>query len=496
MSPVGISSWTKIVYKRIVAQLDGLPLAIELAAARIKVLAPRDLRARLEHRLSLLTSGPADDDERHRTMRSAIAWSHELLTHDEKALFRHLGVFRGGFCIDASVAVAEGAEADIVDGLDSLLSKSLLVRPIGDGTGRFSMLELVREFAVDQLAAAGEVEEAAARHARYYTQLATKLEPDLSGDDPGAAVERLRRENDNLRGALQHALAVGEPDLGLGLAHAMWRYWQSTGQLREGRQWLEELLSLDGASEASRAKGYTALAGLAYWQGDFATSSAEYARALELYRAIGDRAGEADALYGMSLGVTNVGRPAAAEEMAREARSIFIELGAKERIGQVLMAEASAAWRRGELERTRALWEDALRLEEDLGDQNLIASELVGLAAIVFLQGELGEAVAHVSRALEMTIASGNAHTQLFALDTLASVTANSRPAQAVRVAGAVKTLRATHGGGWTLEAYGIANARTAADEMLSPDEIEQAWAEGAQMSLEDAIEAGRRLAS
>lgn len=285
-----------------------------------------------------------------------------------------------------------------------------------------------------------------------------------------------------------------DPDLGLGLAHAIWRFWQSTGQLGEGRIWLEGLLALGGASEVARAKGYTALAGLAYWQGDFDTSSVEYAQALELYRATGDRAGEADMLYCMSLVATNEGQPGTAEELAREAKSIYIELGAKEQLGQVLMAEASAVWRRGDLGRARALWEDALHIDRDLGDQNLIASELIGLAAIVFLQGDVDEAIDDVSSGLEMAITTRNAHMQLFALDTLASFVVTSRTTEAVRLAGAVSALRGTHGGGWTLEEYGIANARTTADGLLAEDELERAWAEGSGMSLEVAVELGRGL--
>jgi predicted ATPase/DNA-binding SARP family transcriptional activator len=478
----------------ITRRLDGLPLAIELAAARVRLFSPADLLERLGHRFDVLAAGPADVEERHRTMHRAVAWSHDLLEPSEQVLFRRLGVFHGGFTLAAAAEVGEYSDDTAETSVESLLAKSLLYRPVAVGQARYAMLETMRAFALEQLVAADEVRETADRHAGFFVCLSSALEPELSGEDPGSAVERLTVEIDNLRAALDHTLTSGAADTGLALASAIWRFWQSTGQLGEGRYWLEGLIALEGVSEAARAKGYTALAGLAYWQGDFGRSRSEYQQALGLYRAIDDQIGIADTLYGMSLATVNADDPGTAEELAREAKSIYLELGAEEQVGQVLMAEASAAWRQGDLVRARALWEEGLRIQRELGDRNLIASELVGLAAIVFLQGDRDKAIDDVSSALDMSIEAGNAHMQLFALDTLASFVATSRTGEAIRLAGAVKTLRESHGGGWTLEEYGLASARTAADGLLTEDEIGHAWAEGSELSLEAAVELGREL--
>jgi len=217
-------------------------------------------------------------------------------------------------------------------------------------------------------------------------------------------------------------------------------------------------------------------------------------QARDLYQAIGDRSGEADALYSMSLVASFTGDLDAAEQLARDARVIFEELGAEEEVGQVLMAEGTATWKRGDLSRTRDLWEAALEIAVRLEDRALVASETVGLAAIMFLQGDTRDAMREAASALDMAIDASNAHTQVFALDTIASFSASAEPARAVRLAAAAETLREAHGGGWTLDSFGIENAQTAVADVLTEEEIARAHEEGSGASLPEAVELAHLL--
>ena len=318
----------------ITARLDGLPLAIELAAARIRLLTPQDLLARLEQSLSILTGGPADAASRHRTLRDAIAWSYDLLQPDEQTLFRRLGVFRG-FTLAAATTVTDLPEEMVFAGIDSLLSKSLIYRPVDIGEARFGMLETLRVFALEQLGSAGEREEVITRYVTYFCHLAEKIEPELTKEMQHAATRVLAQELDNIRHALLHTLDADDPDPGLLLTGCIWRFWQSSGHLAEPMRWLEALLASERATDAARAKGLTGLAGLAYWQGDYAKALDRYEEVLDIYRRLDDRNSEAETLFGMSLSATWTGDIDAGERLAHEARSAFEEIGAREGIGEV-----------------------------------------------------------------------------------------------------------------------------------------------------------------
>ncbi|MDX1530072.1 MAG: protein kinase, partial [Rhodothermales bacterium] len=226
------------------ARLDGLPLAIELAAARTKLFAPAALLARLGHRLDLLANRMHDRPARHHTLRQALAWSYDLLGPEEQRLYRRLGVFRGGCTIEAAEAVAglDGAD-DVLDGLAALVDHSLLRTTTGaDGEPRFEMLETVRTFALERLAEAGERAEAQGAHAHHVLDLAERAAPELTGAEQGTWLDRLDAEHDNLRAALDAAEADGDTGLGLRLGTALWRFWLVRGHLAEGRRRLERLL--------------------------------------------------------------------------------------------------------------------------------------------------------------------------------------------------------------------------------------------------------------
>ena len=286
---------------RIVSRLDGLPLALELAAARSRELTPEVLAVRLDNALDMLTGGFVDLPSRQRTLRDTIAWSYDLLEDSERVVFRELGIFAGGFTLEAAEEIVVGASPTIVESVASLMDTSLLTRRVQRGATRFLMLETLREFALEELEAGEEREEVAQRHAAYFLEMVEKAEPELAGEAQGIWMERLSSDRDNLRAVLRYATEFDAPDIGLRLGAAIWRYWHGSNQLVEGKRWLEDFLAHPKASADARAKGLTALAGLAYWQADFDQAWDCYQEALTLYRGIGNRFGEADTLYGMSL---------------------------------------------------------------------------------------------------------------------------------------------------------------------------------------------------
>jgi predicted ATPase/DNA-binding SARP family transcriptional activator len=479
----------------ITASLDGLPLAIELAAAQIKFVTPHELLSKLEGGLTVLTGGPADTADRHGAMRDAIAWSYELLEPEEQVLFRRLGVFRGGFTLEAAAEIANRPGLDIFEGVTSLLSKSLLTRPVNIGRARFAMLQMIREFAREQLGSTGEIEEITSRHGAYFLRLAQEIEPQLTHESHGTAIERLSSEVDNLREALDNAPHGADPDFGINLASCIWRFWQSTDQLTEGRDWLEELLNHPGASAEARANGLTALAGLAYWQADYDEALARYSEALDLYRTRGDRFNEADTLCSMSLTANWQRDLDASDRLAESALSIFEELGAREEVGKVLMAQAGALWFRGEHAPARKLFEESHAISRQYGDLTLALTQLAGLASLTFQMGDWKEALRIVVDGINEAAQLHNVHITVWMLDLVAAFSASRSPEEAVRLAGAVDSLRREAGGGVLTESLDIADARTVASGLLSAERAEGAWLEGGEMSLEQAVEQAHALA-
>jgi predicted ATPase len=267
----------------ICVRLDGLPLAIELAAVHVRLFSPAALLARLNQRLPLLTGGARDRLARQQTLRGALAWSYELLTPAEQRLFRRLAVFQGGWSLPAAEAVTNAPAlaplgVDVVTGVETLVSHSLLQQRDGsDGEPRLAMLETIHEFAAEQLAASGEAEAVQAQHAATFLALAEEAEPQLTGPQQATWFARLEEEHDNLRAALHWAAAQGAGTLGRRLAGALWRFWRTRGYWTEGREHLTAMLALpeaedDPTDRAARAKAANGAGVLAAAQGDYAAA--------------------------------------------------------------------------------------------------------------------------------------------------------------------------------------------------------------------------------
>src|SRR5918993_381173 len=272
-------------------RLDGLPLAIELAAARVRMLSPQAMLPRLEKRLPLLTGGARDAPARQRTLRNTIAWSYDLLEPKEQILFRRLAVFGGGATFEAVEAVANAdGSLDVFGGLERLLEQSLLRQDVGpEGEPRFSLLETIREFGIEQLEAHGESEDAQARHAGFFLTLVEEAAPDLHGPTQRAWLERLETEHDNIRAALGWSL-THEPEAALRIGAALFWFWYYRGHLTEGRDWIERALATGAsASPDVRARVLNWSSAFAWERADYATAALRSEEALALARSAGDQ---------------------------------------------------------------------------------------------------------------------------------------------------------------------------------------------------------------
>ena len=382
----------------IVRRLDGLPLAIELAAARARVLPPHALLPRLDASLRVLTCGARDLPARQRTIRDAIAWSHDLLPEAERAVFRRLATFVGGFDLEAAEAVVPtggGPGIDPLDAVTSLADKGLLHHVGGaEEDPRFFMLETVREFAFEQLATAGEAEAARNHHAAHFVALAARAEPRLTGPDQVAWLDRLDAEVPNLRAALDHLGASGRIDEGLRLATALKWFWHRRGRFAEGFGRLAALLD-DPAGSGDpeiRAAALAAAGQLARWRQDRGRAAALYAEALDLFRAAGDRWGEALALSGLSDVVLDGGEATRAEALAEEARAAaratgdgWLEALAANQSGNVAGAGL-------DFPLAAARWDEALALARATNDATLVCQLLGNVAWTALNLGDRGRA--------------------------------------------------------------------------------------------------------
>ena len=279
-----------------------MPLAIELAAARIKLLTPDQILARLEHHLALLTAGSRDLPERQQTLRGAIAWSYDLLDEGAKRLVDRLSVFRGGWELEMAETVCGPSDElgiDVFDGIGALVDQSLV--RIDDTTGegrRFVMLDTIREYAAEMLATRGEADAFADRHAHAMLALAERAAPHLAGAEQRDWLDRLERDHDNLRAALEWATARPDPDLGARMGFALWRFWQQRGYLNEARIRFEAMAARTGPSSPSCAAHFAeAIGGVAYWQADHPAAERWYHEALRIWREHGDKREIANALY-------------------------------------------------------------------------------------------------------------------------------------------------------------------------------------------------------
>jgi predicted ATPase/class 3 adenylate cyclase len=408
----------------ICARLEGLPLAIELAAARIRLLSPQAICSRLGDPLKFLTGGARDLPERQRTLRGAIAWSHALLDGGEQALFARLSVFSGGCALEAVEAICDDEgdlSADVLEGLASLVDKSILRQEErAEEEPRFVMLETIREYARERLEASGNAEKTRRLHAEYFLALAEQGESNLREPEEAAWLERLDAEHDNMRAALSWTLGSEETELGMRLAGTLWRFWWMRGHYTEGRRWLEEALARDGRASAVRAKALEAVGWLADDQGDLdrAVAAAEEGLSISartqiqgrvtasFLRMLGSAAyvrgdhDQAARLYGESLALSREARD------ERSVASSLLQLG-------------NVAGDRGDHEEAKRFYEEGLALSRKLDDKALLASALISVGAEFLLQGDHEQGAMLNEEAAGLYRERGNRGGLQYALDNL-----------------------------------------------------------------------------
>jgi predicted ATPase/DNA-binding NarL/FixJ family response regulator len=395
---------------RLCVHLDGLPLAIELAAARTQLLSPQMLLARLEQRLTLLHWEAQDLPARQHTLRAAIAWSYDLLAHDEQVLFRRLGIFVGGFTLEAAEAIAADAPhqaIDVLEGLASLVDKSLVLsEEDGEGGRRFRLLESVREYALEQVTSSDEGEAVGRAHARYFLDLAEQAAPELVGRTQRAWFLRLEQEHENLRAALRWLLDHGENELALRLAAALGYFWEVRGYLSEGQKALEEALArVPGADPRLRATVLNRLGSLLLWQGDAERARVVIEEALALGRALEDGDITARSLTQLGRRALTLGPP---EEGMREATQLLEEAltlrqQMEDRRGAAIIY-VQLAWHaldQRQYEQAEHLGQEALAAYREVGDDAGATVALVLLGMAAGEQGDTARAVALMQQGLE-----------------------------------------------------------------------------------------------
>jgi predicted ATPase/transcriptional regulator with XRE-family HTH domain len=381
-------------------RLDGVPLAIELAAARCRLLTPSQLLTRLDQSLGLLVGGAHDLPERQRTLRAAIAWSYDLLDEPARELFRRLSVFAGGWTLEAAEATC-GQRNDVLTGLTSLVEKSLVhSRPDVAGGSRFAFLQTLREFGQERLADSGEAQAQRAAHAAYFERLAVEGEVALQGPEQSEWLIRLELEHDNLREALRWARDTAQVEVGLRVAGALWRFWEARGHLAEGNAWLEELLAnddhrgpgVDVMRMRARSDALHAAGTLAMRMGDYARTAAAMRERLAICHRLDDRAGVVVALNGLANSALYQGEYRRAAAVYEEALTLARSHDRARHIAGLLVNLATVANERGEYANAETLCLESLALWRDLRDKANTAGALSNLGEIHLRQGGFASA--------------------------------------------------------------------------------------------------------
>jgi predicted ATPase/class 3 adenylate cyclase len=516
----------------ICARLDGLPLAIELAAARIKLLPPRAMLDRLGDRLKLLTGGARNLPERQRTLRGAIEWSYELLDAGEKTLFARLAVFSGGCTLEAMEAICDAERElplDILEGASSLLDKSLLRQDEGaEDEPRFVMLETIHEYARERLDKSGEAEEIRRLHAEYFLALAEQGESELRGPEEAKWLEHLEIEHDNMRAALSWTLESEEAERGLRLAGALWRFWWMRGYYDEGRRWLEEALAKDSRTSAARAKALEAVGWLADEQGDIdrAVAAAEeglslsagaeiidatpflrtlgsaayvrgdHERAAQLYdeslalsREARDERGVASSLLQLGNVLSDRGDHDKAKRFYEEALALSRKLDDNALLTSSLISAGAEFLLQGDHERGAVLNQEAARLLRERGNRGSLQYALDNLGWAALMRGNLQQAESLHEESLELSWELGDKLVAAESLEGLACSAATGEEERVARLFGAAETLRESVGYRQAPRERALRQPfLDAARSRLEEATWGAAWAEGRAMTFEDAI--------
>jgi len=486
------------------ARLHGMPLAIELAAARIKLLSPDAILVRLDHQLDVLAAGARDLPERQQTLRGAIAWSYDLLDEGGKRLLDRLSVFAAGCDLASAEAICGPSSeigGDILDGLMALVDQSLVkVEETAAGETRFRLLDTIREYAAERLEAGGETDLIRARHRDWYVALVPQAAAELSGPDQRRWLDRLELEHDDIRSVLDRAVAAPDPSVAIGVAFSMWRFWQKHGHLAEARRRLEAMESAPWSHDDPRlrAKLVEALGGTCWWQGDLDGMAPRYREALEIWQTLDDEAELANAYYNASFTYsTNVGfGPSEGDNdqtgllYLERARDTFRRLGDRR-------GEANALWGLGNYRYFRKFpgngeeqFRETLTIFGEVGDLTMEAWTLHMLGTSLLRNGHVDEARLNIAHAIRHFHAAGDASGLTLTFDDMSAVAvADGDLPRAARLRGAARNLTVETGAGLAgyVEDTFETGARPGVRTRMSSADLARYEAEGAAWTIDEA---------
>jgi predicted ATPase/DNA-binding XRE family transcriptional regulator len=541
-----ISAANAAAIDTIVDHLEGLPLAIELAAPRLLLLPPKALAARLERRLPLLGDGAVDRPERQQTMHGAIAWSYDLLSSDEQRLFRRLAILRGGGSLDAAAAVAGDAsdERSILFRAAPLVDKSMLLLSEDDeAEPRIAMLEMLREFAFERLAESGELEDARQRHAHYVAQFAQNGQRELSGAAQALALSRFEREHGNIRAALEWGAERNDALFGSRLVAAVWRFWWMHGHLAEGVLWIRRFLAMravdaDGipdalygsvlrgsvvllsamgnfdealawceqaialqrriGDDAGLGASLTSLGILMQHRGDYDAAEAAHAEGLELRRRLGDEAGMATSLSNLASTAFSKNDLARAAELGDESAAIYRRLGHESGLAHALMKIGLVEARRHNYDGAEELFTQCLRMQHESGDTGSTLYSLINLATVAYQRGDYANALSRYRKALDLLDSMPNRYALAKTLEGIApTIAALGDPSRGARLFGAAEALRRAVGSPIFPAERAEYDAEIATvRSLVGDDAFDVQWRIGATVSLDRALEEARRPVS
>ena len=489
------------------ARLHGMPLAIELAAARIKILSPDAILSRLDRQLDVLAAGSRDLPERQQTLRGAIAWSYDLLEPGARRLLDRLSVFATGCDLATAEAIcgpADEVDGDILDGLMALVDQSLLkVEEMADGEPRFRLLDTIRAYAAERLEASGDADRIRGRHRDWYLALVARAARELSGDEQRRWLDRLETEHDDIRAVLDRAVAAPDPPVAIGVAFDMWRFWQKHGHLAEARRRLEAMEEAPWSRDDPRlrARLVEALGGTSWWMGDLPRMAACYQEALAIWLEIGDKAEIANAYYNASFEyaipqrigdtIIETDPDGIGFDYLERSRDIYQSIGDRR-------GEANARWGIGNYQYFRGqpgngvdAFRAALEIFREAGDQTMEGWSLHMLGTGLLRNGDVPGAHEYVEEAIRYFHASGDAAGLTLTLDDMSAIAvAEGDLPRAARLRGAARNLTLETGA--ILAAYVEdtfeSGVRPGVRTHMAPDELAVYEAEGAALTLDQAV--------
>jgi predicted ATPase/class 3 adenylate cyclase len=493
-----LSAEQAITVAGIIALLDGLPLAIELAASQVRVLTPAAILSRLEAHQPLMPAATRGRPARQRTMRAAIDWSYALLDGPERRLFTRLAVLPGGISLEAAAAVADPGDLGIaiLDGIAALVGNSLLRQSDADAEPRFRMLETIRDYAGERLRTDFDADATERRQAAFYVSFSEAAEPHLTRIEQASWLDRCELERPNLRRAIDWAIANGEAELGLRMAAALWRFWHQRGPLWEGRKAFDQLLALPGSSRETRARALSAAGGLAWWDGDFVASRRHHEGGLALFTDE-ETTDRARALYDLGLPLVWSGTQGNLEDLDRAEDLLHQSLALAERLDDRLgIARAYRALglaqgiARRDPRGAIPLFERSVALFEMLGERWELNESLIGLANGHRFSGDKVRARARYLQALDLMADAGNRPAMAWLLFLVAAVEGEmGRHERVARLWGAAEAVREAAGEiRPPAAALLVVDPLGTARQAIGEEEAERGLAEGRAMDPEAVI--------